>query len=163
MDSQFRCTFRILRDAQDSATGPDNSIVIGMLPRKTFNVGPAGPALCAYAKDPTLSLSRIVGGMKRAEPETSIPKNLIQHSLPARIMSDISIGVVVKPESHFSATQMDCGLSALLSAQSAQSIFSPSAFTTGVHSATSAARMARNSSGLDSGVASNPASVISCW
>src|SRR5262245_40374408 len=47
-------------------------------------------------------------------------------------------------------------------AMSAQSIFSPSVLTTGVHSATSAASTWRNFSGFESGVGSMPASIRIC-
>jgi hypothetical protein len=47
-------------------------------------------------------------------------------------------------------------------AESPQSIFSPSALTIGVQSATSAANERRNLSGLESGVGSIPASINSC-
>ncbi len=44
-----------------------------------------------------------------------------------------------------------------------QSIFSPSAVTTGVQRATSSASIRRKFSGLESGVGSIPASINICW
>ncbi len=44
-----------------------------------------------------------------------------------------------------------------------QSILSPSAVTTGVQSATSAARDCRNFSGVESRIGSKPVSISICW